>query len=137
METAQSKRDKDYEDHVKRQINPGNPTLRGMGYALFNISRNAFVIFDDCQHATGKVVEAKGINYAGKLTGRAGNFMKDRFIEDIAKQATRQVEAAGSREIEWHFAEKEAADEVRIVFEEDPDLKKIKFIYDYWREGMP
>ena len=52
------------------------------------------------------------------------------------EQATRQVEAAGSREIEWHFAEKEAADAAREIFEKEKDLKKIKVIYDYWREGM-
>ena len=89
-----------------------------------------------CQHATGKVVEAKGVNYAGKLTGKTGKFMKDRFIEDIAKQAMRQVEAARSREIEWHFAEKEAADAAREIFEHIRGLEKIKVVYDYWREGM-
>lgn len=62
--------------------------------------------------------------------------MKDRFEEDLIDQATRQVQAAGSREIEWHFAEKEAADAARELFGKTSGLERIKVVNDFWREGM-
>jgi hypothetical protein len=137
--TASRQPGKDYEDRVKAKINPGNPTPRGKGYVLPDLSRNlATVVFDDCQHQTGMMVEAKGPNYGPKLTGRAGASMRKRFELRILDQARRQVQAAGPRDIEWHFAEKEAADATRKLFRSDGErsLDHIRVVFDYWREGM-
>jgi hypothetical protein len=133
---AQGKKDKDYEDYVKRIINPDNPTPRGFGYQLPNPEKNGKLVFyDDCQHETGMMVEAKGTGYAAALAKPDG-FMKKVYTADWLDQAERQVAAAGVRPIEWHFAEKEAADYARQLFSKREDLQRIVVVYTYWREGM-
>jgi hypothetical protein len=98
-----NERGRDYEDYVKSVVNPDNPTPRGMGYALLNAGDP--VVYDDCQHSTGMMVEAKG-DYAGVLSFEQGrNSLKEQWLD----QSGRQLAAAGERPIRWYFAEPEAA----------------------------
>jgi hypothetical protein len=62
-----SEKGRDYEDYVKKFINPENPTPRGWGFQLPNLKQGgALVYHDDCQHSTGMMAEIKG-EYAGVL----------------------------------------------------------------------
>jgi hypothetical protein len=63
-------RGRDYADYVKRVVNPPPdiPTPRYWGYQLPNpYDFGKLVYYDDCQHSTGMMVEAKGPGYAGHL----------------------------------------------------------------------
>jgi hypothetical protein len=92
-------RAKDYEDYVKSIVNPENPTPRGWGFQLQNPAAfGKLVFYDDCQHSTGKMVEAKGPGYAGLLTFERG---EDSLREDFLNQAGRQVEAARVEFLPW------------------------------------
>jgi hypothetical protein len=99
-----SERGRDYEDYVKSIVNPDNPTPRGWGYQLPNPENKGNpVYYDDCQHSTGMMVEAKG-NYAGVLSfepSRSNN------SEDWLAQSAAQLAASGGRPIRWYFAEPE------------------------------
>lgn len=64
----------------------------------------------------GKLQEAKGPGY--------GNFVKDGEFQGwfegakaLPAQATRQIKAAGGTPIEWHFADKKAADAMRNMLD--------------------
>lgn len=107
-----SERGRDYEDYVKREVNPENPTPRGMGYQL-NKPDGDPVVFDDCQQKTGIMVEAKGPGYAGLLSFKKG---KDNVTDEWLDQSGRQIAAAGGRPIRWYFAEPEAAAYARELF---------------------
>jgi hypothetical protein len=71
------------------------------------------VFFDECQHSTGKMVEAKGLGYAKLLTFEQA---KKSLTDDFTDQAERQIAAAGDRPITWYFAEPEAAAFARKLF---------------------
>jgi hypothetical protein len=110
-----SERGRDYEDYVKRVVNPDNPTPRGMGYQLPNPEENGKpVYYDDCQHATGMMVEAKG-DYAGVLSFEPS---KTNTADEWLRQSARQIAAAGGRPIRWYFAEAETAAFAQKLFEE-------------------
>jgi hypothetical protein len=59
-----------YEDFVKTFVNPPPYTTpTGIGFQLANLQAGGkLVYFDDCQHTTGMMVEAKGPGYANLLT---------------------------------------------------------------------
>jgi hypothetical protein len=59
-----------YEDFVKRVVNPPPYTTpTGIGFQLANPEAGGKLIYyDDCQHTTGMMVEAKGPTYAKLLT---------------------------------------------------------------------
>jgi hypothetical protein len=59
-----------YEDFVKRVVNPPPYTTpTGIGFQLANPQAGGKLIYyDDCQHTTGMMVEAKGPGYAKLLT---------------------------------------------------------------------
>ena len=93
-----SERGRDYEDYVKSVVNPDNPTPRGWGYQLPNPDQNGeLVYFDDCQHSTGMVVEAKG-EYASVLSFEPS---RSNISADWLKQSAAQIAAAGDRPIRW------------------------------------
>jgi len=127
-------KDKDYEDYVKRQINPANPTPRGFGVQLPNPAGGRPVNYDDCQRQTGILIEAKGTGYAGPIA-REKSFMRDIFGAAWRAQAERQVKASGGRPIEWHFAEYGAAEYARKIFKDDCLLKNVTVIYTPWSEN--
>ncbi len=133
-------KDKDYEDYVKHFVNP-IPTPRGIGYAFPNPLRPSFsIIFDDCQHATGDLYDAKSTGYA-KMLAENNPYLTGGLAKKFVKQATDQIVASEGREIVWCFAEKEAADFVRELFDDEElnksvNLRRIRIVYLYWREGM-
>jgi hypothetical protein len=109
-----------YEDFVKRFVNPPPYTTpTGIGFQLANPELGGKpVYYDDCQHATGMMVEAKGPGCAKLLTYQWG---KDSLAEQWLDQSARQLDAAGSRQLRWYFAEPEAAEFARKLFEEAKD----------------
>jgi hypothetical protein len=126
-----SERGRDYEDHVKREVNPDNPTPRGMGYQLINPETGKLVFYDDCQQKTGIMVEAKGEGYAGVLSFDKG---KENLKKEWLAQSARQIAAAGGRPIRWYFAEPEAAAFARKIFEgAKGGRENIKIIDLPWR----
>ncbi|MDR3507197.1 MAG: hypothetical protein P4L64_04785 [Caulobacteraceae bacterium] len=106
-----------YEDQVKRIVNPEEPTPSGMAVALSNPARlGAIVKFDDCQHRTGMMVEAKGPTFTDVLRIAKKQGFIDSVDAKLVNQATRQVQAAGPRAVRWYFADTYAADHARDLF---------------------
>jgi hypothetical protein len=90
---------RDYADYVKSIVNPGNPTPRYWGYQLPNpYNFGKLVNYDDCQHSTGTMVEAKGPGYVEPLKY---GFVQQEWLEESG----RQVDASAGRPIRWYFAE--------------------------------
>lgn len=109
-----SEKGRDYEDYVKKFINPGNPTPRGWGFQLPNPKANgALVYLDDCQHTTGMLAEIKG-EYAGVLAFGPG---RKSITEDWLDQSGRQVAARGWRRLRWYFAEPATAAFAKKIFD--------------------
>lgn len=109
------KKGRKYEDYVKSVVNPGNPTPSGLGFQLPNPEKfGKLVYYDDCEQATGTMIEAKGPEYASLLTFEKG---KDSVTRQFLKQSGRQVEARGWRQLRWYFAEPETAAFARKLFE--------------------
>jgi hypothetical protein len=121
--------DRDYEDFVKRIVNPDNPTPRAMGYSLPNPTmKTGAIIFDDCEHKTGTMIEAKG-NYAN-LIRKLG--VKDNFWlrAQWTKQATNQIAAAKDRPIMWFFKELVGAHFARDLFDKKESIQgRIQTVY--------
>ena len=132
--SAAGEKDRDYEDYVKRLVNPDNPTPRGFGVQLPNpLADGRSVYYDDCQRRSGILIEAKGTGYAEPLA-REDPFMRDIFSASWIAQARRQVAASGGRPIEWHFAERGAAEYARTLFAKTKGLEDIQVIYTPWSE---
>jgi hypothetical protein len=90
---------RDYADYVKSIVNPGFPTPRYWGYQLPNpYNFGKLVNYDDCQHSTGTMVEAKGPGYVEPLKY---GFVQQEWLEESG----RQVDASAGRPIRWYFAE--------------------------------
>lgn len=83
-----------------------------------------YVDFDGFQN--GVLLEVKGPGYKALLEKMQG---KPWFegAEEMLDQAKRQLKAAGNTPIQWHFAEREVADLMRKLFEEN-NLDSIKVI---------
>jgi hypothetical protein len=74
-------------------VNPGNPTPSGFGFQLPNPEKSGkLVYYDDCEQATGTMIEAKGPEYAGLLTFEKG---RDSVATQFLDQSAHQV--AGAR----------------------------------------
>jgi len=106
-------RGRDYEDHVKSIVNPVDTTPRYWGFQLLNPTSGTFVYYDDCEHTTGTMVDAKGPGYADLLTY---DKVKGSVAEKLLDESARQLEALGTRELRWYFAEPEAAVFVEELF---------------------
>ena len=107
-----------YQGFIGEQVN-GFPWPRGFGISMLNPTTGDTVVFDNCQITTGIMIEAKSTGYAEKLEDwlENGRAVPWKFMEEeMLGQAERQLEAAGGRPIEWHFAEKEVADYIRELF---------------------
>jgi hypothetical protein len=109
-----------YEDQIKALVNPPSQvTPSEMGVSLPNPLNNGKpVVFDDCQHRTGIMFEAKGPGYAALLRKADKSTFTQSIVKGWINQAQRQVQAAGDRPIVWYFAEKEVADYARKIFAE-------------------
>lgn len=138
------KKDRDFEDHMKLLVNPGDPTPRGMGYAFFNPTTGNFIIFDDCQKRSGFLFDAKGTTYDELLTSKYKP-LRNGTLTDLFDTADRQIAASEGRPIYWVFAEENAANVAEQAFHEwdprrnevpAPKYKQIHFVFLPWREGM-
>jgi hypothetical protein len=102
-------RGRNYADYVKRVVNPppNIPTPRYFGFQLPNpYDFGKLVYYDDCEHATGTMVEAKGPGYASLLQNM---WTAASVIDEWVGESGRQVDASHGRPIRWYFAEPEAA----------------------------
>jgi hypothetical protein len=98
---------RDYADYVKNVVNPSNPTPRYWGYQLSNpYDFGNLVFYDDCQHSTGTLVEAKGPGYAEMLKYE---ILKDSLTQEWLAESGRQVDSSHGRPIRWYFADIRAA----------------------------
>jgi hypothetical protein len=98
---------RNYADYVKEIVNPGNPTPRYWGYQLSNpYDFGNLIFYDDCQHSTGTMIEAKGPGYAEMLKYE---ILKDSLTQEWLAESGRQVDASHGRPIRWYFAELKAA----------------------------
>jgi hypothetical protein len=79
-------------------------------------ARDPYVYFDGCRENDGTMLEAKGTGYLEMLE-RDSDYPWDGVEAKMLDQAKRQLQAAGDRSIEWHFAEADVADHVRTLFE--------------------
>ena len=113
-----------YQEQISRLNNPQRPLSRGNAVSMENPLTGKNVVFDDCRESDGTMIEAKGLGYAEML--------QDPYLgEDVIpgrwlKQARSQVAAAGARDVEWFFAEPEAAQKAGELFGDEQTLQKIK-----------
>ena len=113
-----------YQEQISALNNPRRPLPAGMAVSLENPLTGKNVAFDDCRESDGTMIEAKGLGYAEML--------RDPYLGDDVlpgrwlKQARSQVAAAGARDVEWFFAEPEAAAKARKLFGTKEELRKIK-----------
>lgn len=125
-----------YEDFVKRIINPPpqGPTPSGYAYYLPRPKGDP-VSFDDCDWKTGRIMfEIKGETYSRLLSlPFAGNVERG-----MLDQSARQVQASGGRPIVWVFAEEEAAERARKLFgTADNGREKITVVHIPWVRKNP
>ncbi len=111
---AGGEKDKDYEDQIKRLVNPDNPTPRGYGYKFFNPVTGEWVFIDDCQHQTGARVEMKG-DYDDLLSFDAAKTTQTNKWLD---QSLRQVQASEGFPVIWIFAQRGSSDFARKLFDD-------------------
>jgi hypothetical protein len=123
-----------YENFIHNFINPIEPLQPNEAIRVFNEfkakpTQRDWVYFDDCHNEDqeiGKLVEAKGPGYEAAFNSSSQKF-RDKLDAKLLDQAGRQTQAAGSRGVEWYFAEQGAADHVRKLFS-DHGIR-IKVIY--------
>jgi hypothetical protein len=120
-----------YENYMKAQINPGNPTPSGFGVRLTNALTGATAMFDDCQRRSGILFDYKDVTYAKLLTSS----FSDSPMGKLITEARRQVTAASGGHIVWIFAEEAAREEVEKVFRKDSELRHIQLEHRPWPEG--
>lgn len=126
MVGERGKRSKDYEDAMKRVINPERPTPHDFGYQLPNPAVPGTVVnFDDCHHPTGVMIEFKGLGFARQLAQQNFAQFKISLAKKFIDQATRQTNAAAERPIVWFFAEQATQQFARQVFDSAPDKIKV------------
>ncbi len=76
----------------------------------------------------GTLLDAKGPGYATfTKDGRFREFFQG--AEDLLSQAARQVRAAGKTSIEWHVAEREAADAITTLLREAGYSSRINVVF--------
>jgi len=105
-------------------------SLGGFVYALPNPEQNgAVVTYDDCQKTSGILFEIKGEEYAALLQIPQA---EDSIRKQFSDQALRQVQASSGRPLVWIFAEPEAADFARELFNSNKDLERIFVVPMPW-----
>ncbi len=114
-----------YQEQISALNNPQRPLLRGEAVSLTDPKTEEPVAFDDCRESDGAMIEAKGPTYA-KLV--KNDIIADNIRNEWRGQADSQLSAAGSRNIEWYFAEPEAAAKAEEWFRNDKKREKIKII---------
>ena len=124
-----------YEQYIRSIVNPQEqpPLPPGLAFSLTNPATGNPVSFDDCRKSDGTMIEVKG-HYEAV---RQEEFISDRIDKEWVKQATRQVDASGGRDIEWYFHEQAAADEASDLFKDDDNLKRIRIFVMPYPGGVP
>ena len=89
----------------------------------------AVVTYDDCQKTSGILFEIKGEEYAALLQIPQA---EDSIRKQFSDQALRQVQASSGRPLVWIFAEPEAADFARELFNSNKDLERIFVVPMPW-----
>jgi len=108
----------EYEAFMRPLVNPFMPTPLGLAYYLPDPAGKA-VQFDDCEQKSGTMIDYKDKYWDMLRKPGISEFVMDDFID----QALRQMSAARQRPIRWYFSEKEAADFVRDLFRDDPNIR--------------
>jgi hypothetical protein len=119
-------KDIEYQQYISMLVN-GRVLPPGLAVNLVNPTTGNIVHFDDCQLTTGIMIDAKGTRYADQLRYAGPQQGIDAWF---LNEATRQTQAAGSRPIEWYFAEQLTAHHVRELFNRDGI--SIRVIYVPW-----
>ena len=123
-------RGRDYEDYVKSVVNPVDTTPRYWGFQLLNPETGKLVYYDDCQHMTGMMVDAKGPEYANLLAFDAG---RESVEQEFLDESARQLSALGGRQLRWYFAEPAAAEFARELFRtKDEGRERIEIVDLPW-----
>jgi hypothetical protein len=104
-----------YENFVKAQFNPGNPTPPGFAYKFFDPATGQSPVIDDCQQKSGILAEYKGPGYAKHLLKK--DLVWEAMERKMLKQAYSQVQAKGTRPLIWFVDEKPLADHLEKEFE--------------------
>jgi hypothetical protein len=143
-------RARDYEMYMRERINPNNVTPAGLTYVLSNPESNGKIVhYDDCQQEPGTINESGTYNVPGSMIEYKGPGYAEKLADDgdwfrfslkllWPRQALRQIQAAQGRQVIWYFAEPEALNFARVVFEESNDnrLKKIRLERGLWPRGV-
>jgi hypothetical protein len=103
-----------YQAYVSLTVNSDSPLSPGLAVRLWNPVSGKYVYFDDCAQADGAMVEAKGAYQ--HLLEKDSLYPWKGAEDKMVKQATRQLQAAQGRQIDWYFAEEKVADHMREVF---------------------
>jgi hypothetical protein len=126
-----------YEDFVKLLINPppDGPTPSGYVYYLPNPKGGEPGNYDDCKKKTGMLFEIKGERYAELLKSPP---IRRSITDEFLSQSGRQIAASEGRPIVWIFAEKEAAQFARALFDKaDEGREHITVGYVPWTRRNP
>lgn len=115
-----------YQEQISALNNPQRPLSRGDAVSLMNPLTGKNVVFDDCRESDGTMIEAKGPGFAQQMNYP---YFDKSIVPGWEEQARTHVAAAGGRDVAWFFAEPEAADRARKLFENDDELHKIKVFY--------
>jgi len=115
-----------YQAQISRLNNPQRPLPPGMAVRLNNPETGNDVVFDDCRVSDGTMIEVKGPGFASQM--RYDHFELG-IVPDWEKQASAQVAASRSRGVNWFFAEPDAAERAKELFENDAKLRKIKVFH--------
>ena len=115
-----------YQAQISAMNNPQRPLPPGLAVSLPDPTTGKNVVFDDCRETDGTMIEAKGPGYADMM--EKAPFYRDVFSADWRKQAASQISASEGPEIEWFFAEPEAADLARKIFRNSFNLQNIKVV---------
>jgi hypothetical protein len=118
-----------YQAYISALNNPDRPLPPGIAVSLIDPTTGKRVVYDDCRESDGTMIEAKGPGYAQLL--QYSYFYNDILPARWEKQATRQVNASGWRDVDWFFAEPEAEERAKEIFGRDEDrFGKIKVFYE-------
>ena len=104
-----------YQRYVSEVVNGKENALEiGLGVALTDPATGKDVVFDECRRSDGTMIDAK----QGYLIMMEKPYPKpwQETLDEMTRQAEKQVRAAGDREIEWHFSEKKVADFMATYF---------------------
>jgi hypothetical protein len=129
-------RARQYEDFVKRLINPPpvGPTPSGFVYYLPNPEEDDTpVSYDDCeQQTTALLFEIKGEQYTKFLNS---SWAGPGVVAKMLRQSLRQVQASGGRPVIWIVAEEGAAILIRQLFDTARDGRQfITVVHVPWTE---